>query len=156
MSARETGDARSDRAKGATTADKGTPIAVEVGTDRRSKKALLLFLAGPLIWTTHFLAVYLVVEAGCTGDGPGLNVFDPPVPTFVTLVATALAAAACVAAAIWGLRRWRDDEHEPPSSGPTGFSRNNRSLGFAGFLLSLLGLVVVLFVGLPAVLVPAC
>jgi uncharacterized protein (DUF2267 family) len=44
-----------------------------------------MFVAGPVIWSVHFMLVYLVVEAGCSGDGPGLRLFDPPVPTVVTL-----------------------------------------------------------------------
>ena len=39
-----------------------------------------MFVAGPVIWSVHFLLVYLVTEAGCSGDGPGLRLFDPPVP----------------------------------------------------------------------------
>ena len=97
----------------------------------------IVFLAGPVTWFVHFMVVYLVAEAGCTGDGPGLALFDPPVPAVVTLAATAVAAAACLAFAWWGHRCLVD---HPPGD----------SLAFAGFLLSLLSSVAVLFVGLPA------
>ena len=97
----------------------------------------ILFLAGPVTWFVHFMVVYLVAEAGCTGDGPGLAVFDPPVPAAATLAATAVAAVACLGFAWRGYRCLVD--HPQPDS-----------LAFAGFLLSLLGFVAVLFVGLPA------
>lgn len=141
---------------GATTGVGGTPVAVDVSRDRRARSALALLLAGPVIWSAHFMLVYLVVEAGCSGDGPGLELFDPPVPTVVTLAATAVAALACLASAAWGYRRWRLDRDdladgaglEPPDLGGR--------LAFAGSLLSLLGFVTVLLVGLPALVLPAC
>lgn len=143
--------------EGATTGGRGTPTAVDVSGNARARTTMALFVAGPVIWSAHFMVIYLVVEAGCTGDGPGLRVFDPPVPTVVTLAATAVAALACLATAGWGYRRWRADQHvradeagglEPPDRGG--------SLAFAGFLLSLLGFVTVLFNGLPALFLPAC
>ena len=29
----------------------------------------VVFLGGPVIWFSHFMVVYLVAEAGCTGGG---------------------------------------------------------------------------------------
>jgi hypothetical protein len=74
---------------GSRTAGEGTPFAVDVSRDRRSRWALFMFVSGPVIWSVHFMLVYLVTEAGCSGDGPGLRLFDPPVPAAVTLAATA-------------------------------------------------------------------
>lgn len=106
------------------------------------------------------MLIYLVVEAGCTGGGPGLRLFDPPVQTVVTLVATAVAALACLGCAGWGYRRWRADQHERTDErvAAAGLEPPERggSLAFAGFLLSLLGLVEVLFVGVPALFLPPC
>ncbi|MEX0658184.1 MAG: hypothetical protein WD080_03540 [Egibacteraceae bacterium] len=114
---------------------------------------MVLFLAGPVILIVHFLLVYLVVEAGCTGEGPGLRVFRPPVAGVVTLGATAVAAVACLASALLAYRRWRTDcgpEGHAPDAPP------HSALAFAGFVLSLLGVVTILFVGLPALVLPAC
>jgi hypothetical protein len=136
-------------------------VAVEVS--RGHARAISVpFLAGPLIWSTHFMLVYLVVEAGCTGDGPGLRLFDPPVPTVVTLSATAIAAGASLGCAGWAYRRWRASGREPAADDAGGLPGDRRDpdgggpLAFAGFLLSLLSLVAVLFVGLPALVLPAC
>ena len=122
----------------------GTPMAVDLSRDRSATLSWAVLLAGPLAATAHFSLVYFVSEAGCTGDGPGLDLLDPPVPATLTVAATAVAALACLAATAWAYRRWhagrRDDSPDD----------NLSSMAFAGFLLSALSLVTVLFVGVPA------
>jgi AcrR family transcriptional regulator len=137
-------------ADGSTTAPGGTPLAVDVSRERRARVVSLVLLAGPLIWSLHFLVVYTVAEAGCTGDGPGLALFDPPVPTVVTLVATAVAAVACVAAALWAQRRRRALRAPAAGGQDDGDQDPGGALALAGALLSWLSLVAVLFGGLPA------
>lgn len=151
--------ARSSAHDGAWTAEEGTPVAVDVTPDLRARRVWLVFLAGPLIWFGHFVFVYGVVEAGCTGEGPGLRLFDPPVPAVVTLVATAVAAVACLGAAWWA-HRWRRapradggvDERRPDAD----LDEAGATLAFAGMLLSLLSCFAVLIVGLPALVLPSC
>jgi hypothetical protein len=147
--------------EGSTTAAKGTPVAVDTASGR-ARAIWIVLLAGPLIWTAHFMLVYLVTDAGCSGEGPGLSLFDPPVPQAVTLAATAVAALASLASAGWAYRRWRASADEPaadearaPTDGWEDFD-GGRSLAFAGLLLSLLSFVTILFVGLPAVVLPPC
>lgn len=156
MSRRDTPPTGPSAWDGSRTAVDGTPVAVDVSRDRLVRVTWALFLGGPVTWLAHFMFVYLVVEAGCTGDGPGLRLFDPPVPAVVTLTATAGAALACLAFARWGYRRWRASQHgaaaddaEELSGGLQDHDRGG-SLAFVGFLLSLLFFVAVLFVGLPA------
>lgn len=141
---------------GASTAEKGTPVAVDLSGDPHARTRIALLLAGPVIWSVHFMVVYLAVEAGCSGDGPGLRIFDPPVPTAVTLAATAAGALACAACAVWGYRRWRADRQDAAEASGLEPPDRGGALAFAGFLLSLLALVQVLFVGLPALVLPAC
>jgi hypothetical protein len=108
------------------------------------------------------MVVYLAVEAGCTGAGPGLRLFNPPVPTVMTLVATAVAAIACLGFAGWAHLRWRANKHDSlmdeagDLSGDPQKHDHGGSLAFAGFLLSLISFVAILFVGLPALVLPAC
>ena len=153
---------RPDAAPGSRTAGEGTPVPVDVSRDVRSRFVWLEFLAGPLIWFAHFMVVYLVAEAGCTGSGVGLAVFAPPVPTVVTLAATAVAVAACLWAGLWAYRRARVRAGAPSDGGSGGASRLGHeidpggALAYAGFLLSALSAVTVLFVGLPALVLPAC
>jgi hypothetical protein len=140
---------------GSRTAREGTPFAVDVSRDQRARFSLFMFVAGPVIWSVHFLLVYLVTDAGCSGDGPGLSLFDPPVPRVATLAVTAAAAAAALACAMWWYRRWRGSGPEPAADEAAGRDRGG-SLAFTGFLLSLLSVVTVLFVGLPALVLPSC
>ena len=130
----------SDAPDGARTGVGGTPVAVDVSRDRLARIIWIPFLGGPVTWITHFMVVYLVAEAGCTGDGRGLEVFDPPVPAAVTLGATAVACLVCLAFAAWSYRRWRAADGGPAAA----------TMNFAGFLLALFSFVAVLFVGLPA------
>lgn len=143
---------------GALTSPSGTPLAVDVGGDRRARVTWVVLLVGPVIGLVHFMLVYLVAEAGCTGDGPGLRAFDPPVPDIVTLAATAVAALACLGSAAWAHRRWRRSTggRGPGQLGGAAPQRDlDASVAFAGFLLSSLFVVVVLFVGVPTPLL-AC
>ena len=142
--------------QGAWTAAEGTPVAVDVSRDRLARTTWVVFLAGPVTWLTHFLVVYLIAEAGCTGDGPGLDGFDPPVPAAATLAATVVAALACLAAARKALDRWRVSRHGVAAdeaaelSGRFHDRDRGGALAFAALLLSLFSGVAVLFVGLPA------
>ena len=152
MTARDPSADRSSAPEEAATASTGSPAPVDVSVDTGAVTTVVVLLAGPVISSLHFMLVYLVVEAGCTGDGPGLDAADPPVPTVVTLVATAVAALACAATAWWGWARWR----APLPARDSEARVDRQPLAFGGFLLSLLGLVVVLSVGLPAFWLPAC
>lgn len=133
-------------------AGEGTPVPVDVSPDPGIRRLIVVLLAGPVLSSIHFLVVYLAVEAGCTGDGAGLEA--------VTLVSTAVAGLACLLSAGWAYRRWRVDPGEAGShAGPdtsSGGLTDRRPLAFVGFLLSLLGCTLVLFVGLPALVLPAC
>ncbi len=141
---------------GARTGAAGTPVAVDVSRDRPTRIMWVAFLGGPVTWFAHFMVVYLVVEAGCSGDGKGLDVFDPPVPATVTLAATAVAALICLAVAGWSYRRWRTATDGAAADDVTDLTGalpdrdGGATMNFAGFLLALFSFVSVLFVGLPA------
>lgn len=145
-----------DASDGRTTAVDGTPVPVDIARDRPARVDWVVFLGGPVLWIAHFMLVYLVVEAGCSGDGRGFEVFDPPVPSAATLAATGVAALGCLGFAVWAYRRWRtvrqgltagDAAHH---SGPLSDRNPCGTMDFAGLLLSLFSLIAVLFVGLPA------
>ncbi len=147
---------------GSRTAAEGTPFAVDVSRDRRARFALAMFVSGPVIWSVHFMVVYLVTETGCSGDGPGLTLFDPPVPKIVTLAVTAVAVAAALACAGWSWRHWRASGAEAAADEAADLAGGHQdrdrggTLAFAGFLLSLLSVATILFVGLPALVLPSC
>jgi TRAP-type C4-dicarboxylate transport system permease small subunit len=150
-------DAASDdpTAGGEATGVGGTPVPVDLSSDRRARRIWALFVAGPVIWLTHFGVVYLVAEAGCTGDGPGLRVFDPPVPTIVTGVTTVLAVVAS-AIVVWrgyvGWRRGASAEErlaDVPGEHPEDDEHAGR-LAFIALLLGGLSAIGVLFTAAPA------
>jgi hypothetical protein len=84
------------------------------------------------------------------------------VPKVVTLAVTAAAVAAALACAGWSWRRWRASGAEPAAdeaadlAGSLQDRDRGGTLAFAGFLLSLLSVVTILFVGLPALVLPSC
>ena len=141
---------------GSRTSVDGTPMAVDVSRDRLTRVGWVVLLGGPVIWFAHFMLVYLVAEAGCTGGGPGLRAFNPPVPEAVTLAATGAAAFACLAFAVWAYRRWVDQRDglaaDSPGrvAGPYEEHQRGGTLAFVSLLLSLFSFVAVLFVGYPA------
>lgn len=142
--------------RGASTAGRGTPVPVDIGGVAGTKRTIALLLAAPVIWTTHFGLVYLVAEAGCTGDGPGLRAFGPPAPTVVTVAATVVAAIALAATAAIAFRRWRPSRQGTGEGDGVEPVDRDGSLAFAAFALSLLGLVEVVFVGVPALVLTPC
>lgn len=159
-------DARPDRPPspeaGGLSASSGTPVPVDVERDRRQRRAWLLFIAGPVIWITHFMVVYLIAEAGCTGDGALLDRFDPPVPVVATWIATLVAVPVTVAMAVWAWRSWRRGADGPVDIAPEAEGAPTprgtlatSPLAFIGFLLSALSVVAILFTAAPA-LVLSC
>lgn len=142
----------------------GTPVPVDLSADRQVRRTWAVFIAGPVVWITHFMTVYLVAEAGCTGGGEGLRFLGPPVPVVATLAATVVAVGLCVAATVWAYRRWRASEERLEAapdaatelSGEFDDDRRRGSLAFAGFLLSALSVVAVLFTGAPALVLGPC
>ncbi len=99
-------------------------------------------LAGPVVWITHFMVVYLTVEAAC-GRAP-IVVLSGRTTSGLVLAATGVAALICAAGAWWAWRRYQARH---------GFES---SLGAAGVLLALGSLASVLAVGLPAAWLEPC
>lgn len=136
---------------GATTSPTGTAYPVDFTRDRRAFSTWALFVGGPVIWFLHFMVVYLGAEAGCTGDGPGLELFDPPITTAVTIVATVVTTLACVPLLIGNLRRWREG-----GDGEDDRRETHRSMAAAGLSLTALSALTIVAVGVSAVVFPGC
>ena len=149
------------KTSGATASPHGTALPVDVTQDRRDRVIWVAFIGGPIVWFAHFMLVYLVAEAGCTGDGHGFDALDHPVPVVVTLGATAVGALVCLGLARWGFQRWRravgrDGEVGPSVNGDVADTDGRGSLAFTGMLLSLLSCLAIVFVGLPAPFLNPC
>lgn len=114
----------------------------------------VLFLAGPVIWITHFMGVYVLAEAVCAAGGVDVRAFGIPLLSLVTLVATALAVAAVIVLAVRAFRVWRADPGDPPGWLPGG--ERDAGLALAGWLLGILFAVAILFTGIPAAFLEPC
>ena len=113
----------------------------------------VLFLAGPFIWFAHFMAVYLLVEAACATGEPHSELLGLPVLATVTIGATVLAVVVAVVATALAYRHWR-----AAATGDDWIDVSDRSSGlaFAGFLLGLVFIAAICFVGLPAAYLEPC
>ena len=113
----------------------------------------LLFVAGPVIWLTHFMAVYLLVEAACTVGGIDHELFGLHVLSVATLAATAAAILVTLFTSARAYSHWR---------GATGggdwldVTDGNAGLAFAGFVLGIVSIAAICFVGIPAAFLEPC
>lgn len=101
-------------------------------------------LAGPVIWITHFMVVYLLAEVACEFGLLTDTLLGLPVLSWVVLAATALAIGAIVPflAKSEALRNSADSA--------------SRLAGFGGVLLDWLSIFAIAFVGLPAAALTPC
>lgn len=106
----------------------------------------IFFLAGPVIWFGHFMLVYLLGEVLCKPLRNDIAVANLPLVSFLTVVATIVAAAATVVFAVGSYRRWRAADTDG----------NNSTMSVGGVLLGLLFFVAVLFTGAPALFLQPC
>jgi hypothetical protein len=125
------------------------------------RDSLFSLIAGPLVWTVHFLTLYIVTAIACAHgffheEVLGVRVV-PLVGGAVTLVAVALILDAVVLA----YRRWRGLPAEgPPAPLPphdaNDVASRRRFMAYAGLLLSGLALIATLWQTLPILLFASC
>ena len=77
------------------------------------------------------------------------------------VLATAVATVACAAIAWWEFQRWQAGRHPMPAHHADDVAESDDpesggALAFSGFLLAVVSLLSVLFVGLPALVLPPC
>lgn len=120
----------------------------------------LQLLAGPILWSVHFLVSYLLVEAFCHFRW-NFTLFGISGLSFLLVVLTILAVAGTSLFALKSYRVWkkmsmdhdlRDEFRETSrwSEGPSDF------MYFSGFLLSVLFTAAILTVGLPVFFLQPC
>jgi hypothetical protein len=124
-----------------------------------SRSPWLHFLGGPILWSAHFLATYNWVEFACRAH---LLVLDSTLLGFTILSwsVLGLTLSAMLAALYVGwlsYQSWRrikgpqgPDERETWSLHSRGF------MAFSGVFLSALFALVILFTGLPALVLEPC
>jgi hypothetical protein len=117
------------------------------------KESLFLLVAGPTIWTVHFLVSYIAAATWCGmvagRDGPLTGA------RWIIAVATAIALAAIAFVALVGWRRHTMGTAEVPHDSDTPEDRH-RFIGFATLLLAGLSFVGTIYVALAAVFLETC
>lgn len=131
-----------------------------VSEKERSWKWWVQLLAGPLLWSIHFIVGYLLIEASCRA-GWNFQILGMNGLSFLVIALTVLAVLGAVLSGVGSYRGWRrvntggnlwhqlrDTSHW--SDEPTEF------VYFSGFLLSALFAVTIVMVGLPALFLYPC
>ena len=125
------------------------------------RDSLFSLIAGPLVWTVHFLTLYILTAIACAHgffdhELLGIRVV-PLIGGAVTLVAVALILDGGVLA----YRRWRGMPSDgqpaplPPHDGNDVASRR-RFMAYAGLLLSGLALIATVWETLPILFFGTC
>lgn len=117
-------------------------------------------LAGPILWSIHFIVSYLLAEAFCR-MGWNFDLLGLPGLSVIVVVLTVLALLGVALFAMRSYRGWRNSNPELTlrdqvretsrwSEGPVEF------VYLSGFLLSVLFGVTILAVGIPALFFQPC
>ncbi len=129
-------------------------------SQRRFRTMAVLLLAGPVIWSTHFMVVYLQAEAVCDSRAADDEVLGVAVASAVTIVATVVALVASLAFTRGAWQRWRRGGggwNEVPPARRTGPAAEPETpLALVGVMLGVVFSLAIAFTGLPAVVLTAC
>lgn len=125
-----------------------TPIGEKVEEPPRARSTIRVWLQlviGPVLWISHFMAVYLFAEAACVAREseelpvPGSGAIGP-----VVVVVTVVAALLTVAAAAWAVRSAKRSHGDAAV------------MAWTGTLLAGMSVVAILAVGVPAAALDPC
>ena len=114
----------------------------------------ILFLAGPVLWFTHFMLVYSLAEVLCKPLADVNGAGSLPLISVLTIGSTIIFALATTAGAVLAYRRWRAWQASRPSE--ERLSVQGEVLVSAGFLLGVLFTIAVIFTGVPALALQPC
>ena len=136
----------------------------DASADPRSRRQFrtmaVLLLAGPVIWSAHFMVVYLQAEAVCDSGAADDEVLGVPLASAVTIVLTVVALAATLAFTGAAWRRWRGGgggwNEVPPAHRTEPDAEPETPLALVGVMLGVLFSLAIAFTGAPAVVLPAC
>ncbi len=125
-----------------------------------SRMLWIQLLAGPILWSIHFLLSYLIVEAFCQ-VGWDFNILGINGLSFIVIALTILAVLATALFALRSYRGWRglhEDRRLRDEFGESAswFESSTDFMFFTGFLLSVLFAATILMVGLPALFLQPC
>ena len=135
----------------------------ELGPSEQKSNSFMLWiqlLAGPLLWSAHFLLSYMLVETFCQ-MGWNFNILGIHGLSFLVILFTILAVLGTVLFSLRSYRYWKTmhadhslrDQFQQNAlwfKGPVDF------MYFSGFLLSVLFAITILMVGVPALFLRPC
>lgn len=109
-------------------------------------------VGGPIVYSLHFLAVYLLAEAACKADLLRYRIWGLEAISFWVVVLTVVAAAITGYGAFLAYRNWRRTRENEAQGLPSYPS----FMAFTGLWLSGLFTVTILLTGLPALFLVLC
>ncbi len=110
---------------------------------------ILLMLAGLIAWAVQFTAIYGVTSTLCGRGWADANLLGLEVVPMTILSATLVTLAATAVALIWSFRNYRLAKHQPVAA-------VDDFVSHAAVLINGLSIVVILWHGIPAFILPAC
>ena len=117
-------------------------------TGRRTGQVLLM-LAGLVAWAVQFTAIYGVTSTLCGRGWADATLLGVGAVPMAVVSATLIALAATIVALVLSLQVYR-------RSGQAGLGTTDGFMGHAAVLINGLSLIVILWHGLPAFILPAC
>ncbi len=117
-------------------------------------------LAGPILWSVHFLVSYLLVEASCHA-GWNFSILGFNGLSFIVIVLTLLAVIGTALFSLSSYRGWRSihaerNLREQFRDGSRWFEGPVDFMYLSGLLLSILFALVILLTGIPALFLQPC
>ena len=125
------------------------------------RDSLFSVIAGPLVWTVHFLTLYILTAIACAHGFFHQEVLGVRVVPLVGGAVTLVAVALILDAAVLSYRRWRGmpSEGQPaplPPHDANDLASRRRFMAYAGLLLSGLALIATIWETLPIVFFATC
>jgi hypothetical protein len=123
--------------------------------------SLFSVIAGPLVWTAHFLTLYVFTAIACAKGFFDDEILGLRVVQLFGGAVTAVALLLILDAMMLSYRRWRgmpwDGRPGPlPPHDTNDIHSRRRFMAYAGFLLSGLALIATIWETLPIVFFAAC
>ena len=119
----------------------------------------LHFLGGPVIWGIHFMVSYVWVEFACRANLLVLNstILELTVLSWIVLALTLIAVLAALYVGWSSYGAWRQIQESQETNELEAWGvESRRFMAFSGMFLSALFSLVILFTGLPALVLGPC
>jgi hypothetical protein len=125
------------------------------------RDSLFSLIAGPLVWTVHFLTLYILTAIACAHGFFHQEILGVRVVPLVGGAVTLVAVALILDGGVLAYRRWRgmpsDGQPAPlPPHDANDVASRRRFMAYAGLLLSGLALIATVWETLPILFFATC